>query len=76
MFPGGTKDFPYDYLTPWSVQPDSERAEGTTGETEPEASQGVAEASRGPAEPPSPTPERSAADLAKDLFGDSNLLDE
>ena len=76
MFPGGTKDFPYDYLQPWLVQPDSAGAEGRTGETEAGASQGDAEASRVPAEPPSPTPERSAADLAKDLFGDSNLLDE
>ena len=76
MCTGGTKDFPYDYLTPWSVQPDSDRAEGATGETEPDASQRGAEASRGPAEPRSPTPERIAVDLATDLFGDSNLADE
>ena len=76
MFPGDTKDFAYDCLRPWLVQPDSAVAEGTTGETQAEKSQGDAEASSVPASPPSPAPERSAAELAKDLFGDSNLLDE
>ena len=80
MFPGTTKDFAYEFLRPWLVQPASAVAEGPIAETQAQRSQGDPEASSVPASPPSPAPERNAAELAaelaKDLFGDSNLTED